>query len=664
MGNSVLNIGISGINAAQAGLVTTGHNISNASTAGYSRQQIVQSTNEPVFSGAGYFGQGTNVQTIKRSYNSYLEQQVLTANSRYQELNTYYEQVKQIDDLFGDPSAGLSPAIQDFFKGVQSVAANATSIPSRQSMLSQSEALVARFHSLNTRIDELRGLVANEISGAVTEINSLATQIGELNQRIIYASNIGAGQPPNDLLDERAQLVSQLNDQVRVTTMSNEDGSINVFVGNGQPLVVRADVATLTAQPSHADLSRIVVAIQLPTGGGQELPDAAFSGGKLSGLLNFRSESLDSVQNGLGRLALGITQTFNAQHRLGQDLDGALGGDYFQPLAGRTIYPNSPSNTGTAQINVPITNVSDLTTSDYSLTYTAANTFQLVRRSDSQVWTASGATPAAALAAVLAAAPSQGFSMTLSGAPAVGDSFTIQPTRAAADQFAVAIKDPRLIAAAAPIRTLATNANTGTASITQGVVSDVTNLAPPPALSLPLTFTYNAGNLSGFPAGFPITVTQPNGTSTSYPAGGPVPYSDGAKIAFGGVSFTISGTPKNGDSFTMERNPGGVSDSRNAVLLGQLQQVKTLIGSSASYESAYAQLVAEVGSRTREVQVTSASQKVVAERAKDARQALVGVSLDEEAANLIRYQQAYQAAGKVMQVASTLFNEILAIGRG
>ncbi|WP_172203000.1 flagellar hook-associated protein FlgK [Niveibacterium sp. COAC-50] len=664
MGNSVLNIGISGINAAQAGLVTTGHNISNASTAGYSRQQIVQSTNQPVFSGAGYFGQGTNVQTIKRSYNSYLEQQVLTANSRYQEMNTYYEQVKQIDDLFGDPSAGLSPAIQDFFKGVQSVAANATSIPSRQSMLSQSEALVARFQTLNTRIDELRDLVGGEINGTVTEINSLAGQIGELNQRIIYASNIGAGQPPNDLLDERAQLVSQLNDQVRVTTMSNEDGSINVFVGNGQPLVVRSDVATLTAQPSRADLSRIVVAIQLPTGGGQELPDAAFSGGKLSGLLNFRSESLDSVQNGLGRLALGITQTFNAQHRLGQDLDGALGGDYFQPLAGRTIYPNSPSNTGTAQIDVPITNASDLTTSDYSLTYTAANTFQLVRRSDSQVWTASGATPAAALAAVLAAAPSQGFSMTLSGVPAVGDSFTIQPTRAAADQFAVAIKDPRLIAAAAPIRTLATNANTGSASITQGVVSDVTNLAPPPALTLPLTFTYNAGNLSGFPAGFPITVTQPNGTSTSYPAGGPIPYSDGAKIAFGGVSFTISGTPKNGDSFTMERNPGGVSDSRNAVLLGQLQQVKTLIGNSASYEAAYAQLVGEIGSRTREVQVTSESQKVVAERAKDAQQALVGVNLDEEAANLVRYQQAYQAAGKVMQVASTLFNEILAIGRG
>jgi len=393
------------------------------------------------------------------------------------------------------------------------------------------------------------------------------------------------------------------------------------------------------------------------------LPDAAFSGGKLAGLLNFRSESLDSVQNGLGRLALGITETFNAQHRLGQDLNGALGGDYFQPLAGRTIYPNSPSNTGTAQIDVPITNASDLTTSDYSLTYTAANTFQLVRRSDAQVWTASGATPAAALAAVLAAAPSQGFSMTLSGAPAVGDSFTIQPTRAAADQFAVAIKDPRLIAAAAPIRTLATNANTGTASITQGVVSDVTNLAPPPALTLPLTFTYSGGNVSGFPAGFPITVTQPNGSSTSYPAGGPIPYSDGAQIAFGGVSFTISGTPNNGDTFKMERNPGGVSDNRNAVLLGQLQQVKTLIGNSASYEAAYSQLVGEIGSRTREVQVTSESQKVVAERAKDAQQSLVGVNLDEEAANLIRYQQAYQAAGKVMQVASTLFNEILAIGR-
>lgn len=663
MGNGVLNIGISGINAAQAGLVTTGHNITNASTPGFSRQQTVQGTNIPVYSGVGYYGQGTNVQTIKRSYNTYLEQQVLTANARFQELNTYYEQVKQIDDLFGDPTAGLSPSIQDFFKGVQSVAASATSIPARQSMLSQSEALVARFQTLNTRIEELRNQVGGEIEGTVVEINSLAKQLGELNQRIIYAANLGAGQPPNDLLDQRAELVSQLNDQVRVTAIPNDDGSLNIFIGNGQPLVVRSDVATLRAQPSREDVSRIAVAITLPTGGGQELPDSAFSGGKLSGLLNFRRESLDEVQNGLGRLAIGITETFNAQHRLGQDLDGTLGLDYFTPLAGRAIYPNSPPNAGTALIDVPITNVANLTTSDYSLTYTAANTFQLVRKSDGQVWTASGATPAAGLAAVLAAAPAQGFSMTLSGTPAVGDSFSIQPTRAGADQFAVAIKDPRLIAAAAPIRASATNANSGTGSISQGVVSDTTNLAPPPALPLPATLTFNAGTVSGFPAGFPITVTQVDGTVVNYPGGGSITYSDGAQIAFGGISVAISGVPKNGDTFTVERNPGGVSDSRNAVLLGALQQAKTLVGGSASYGSTYAQLVAEIGAQTREVQVTSESQKVVAERARDAQQALSGVNLDEEAANLIRYQQAYQAAGKVMQIASSLFDEILALGR-
>ncbi|MCX9157950.1 flagellar hook-associated protein FlgK [Niveibacterium sp. 24ML] len=663
MGNGVLNIGISGINAAQAGLVTTGHNISNASTPGFSRQQTVQGTNVPVYSGVGYYGQGTNVQTIKRSYNNYLEQQVLTANARYQELNTYYEQVKQIDDLLGDPSAGLSPSIQDFFKGVQSVAASATSIPARQSMLSQSEALVARFQTLNTRIEELRTQVGGEIEGTVVEINSLAQQLGELNQRIIYAANLGSGQPPNDLLDYRSELVSQLNDQVRVTTIANDDGSLNIFIGNGQPLVVRSDVATLRAQPAREDVSRIVVAISLPTGGGQELPDAAFSGGKLSGLLNFRRESLDAVQNGLGRVAIGITETFNAQHKLGQDLDGTLGTNYFAPLAGRAIYPNAPANSGSALIDVPITNVADLTTSDYSLTYTAANTFQLVRKSDGQVWTASGASPAAGLAAVLAAAPPQGFSMTLSGTPTVGDSFSIQPTRAGADQFAVAIKDPRLIAAAAPIRTSATNANTGTGSISQGVVSSAANLAPPPALSLPATLTYNAGSVSGFPAGFPITVTQVDGTVVNYPLGGSITYSDGAQIAFGGISVAISGTPKDGDTFTVERNPGGVSDSRNAVLLGALQQAKTLVGGSASYGSTYAQLVAEVGAQTREVQVTSQSQKVVAERAFDSQQALSGVNLDEEAANLIRYQQAYQAAGKVMQIASSLFDEILALGR-
>lgn len=656
MGNSILSNGISGLSAAQAGLITTGHNISNAATEGFSRQSIVQSTNTPLYSGAGYFGQGTVVDTVKRSYDEFLNKQVLTADTRYQELNAYYTQVKQIDDLFGDSTAGLAPALQSFFTGVQSVAAAADSIPSRQSMLSEASALTTRFATLNSRLNELRDLAGNEIQGSVTEINSLTKQVGELNQRIIYASNLGNGQPPNDLLDQRDDLVSQLNQQLQVSTQTNQDGSVNIFVGNGQPLVVGTVTSQLTAAPSVDDVSKIAVGIKLPSGQSLELSEKSFSGGKLSGLLNFRSQSLDTAQNALGRVALGLTETFNAQHKLGQDLDNDLGKDFFTPLNGTTIYPNRPANTGSASIDVGITSVSDLTTSDYSLAYVAADTFQLVRRSDGTVW------PSIAGADLNTIANTQGFSLNIAGTPNVGDRFLIEPTRNAAGQINVAITDPRDIAAAAPIRTTATSGNTGTGKINAGSVqstADLANFTTAPGVTL--TYSSVTGNFSGFPAGFDITVTSPTGTSQLYAAGSDVSYVEGSQISFAGVTVVISGQPGEGDTFSIGNNLNGVSDSRNAVLLGALQTAKTMIGKGASYQSAYAQLVADVGALTREMEVTSTSQQKVLEQAQTVQQSTSGVNLDEEASNLIRYQQAYQASGKVMEVASKLFDQILAI---
>jgi len=663
MASSVLSIGITGLQAAQAGLATTSHNIANASVTGYNRQAIVQGTNVPQYSGVGFFGNGTNVETIKRNYSNFLSQQVLSADSRYQELNTNYEQTSQIDDLLGDATTGLSSAVQDFFSGVQGVSADATSIPARQSMLSQAGSLINRFQTLTARVNELRDQVGNEIGGSVTEINSLAKQISELNLRVIELT--GQGQPPNDILDQRDQLLSQLNQQVGVTTADNPDGSINVFIGNGQPLVVRTEYSTLQTMPAGDDLSRTAIGIKLPGGSALELPEAAFTGGKLTGLLAFRRDSLDNVQNALGRIAISMTETFNAQHKLGQDLNGNLGTDFFVPLDGNVIYPNRPANTGSAQFTVPITNSSALTTSDYRLSYSAANTFQLVRQSDGQVWTATGTDPNDALTNLIAAVPDQGFSLNLTGTPGVGDSFLIQPTRLASSEIAVAITDPRLIAAGTPIRTQVPATNTGNATINQGVVNDITSLTPPAALTLPVTLTYSGGNLTGFPASFPITVTHADGTTTNYAAASTVPYKSGDTLGFAGVSVTISGQPADNDQFSIVSNPAGsVSDSRNAVALAAMQTNKTMIGGGASYEGAYAQLVSEVGSRTRELQVTSQSQQVVLQRVTDAKESYSGVNLDEEASNLIRYQQAYQASARVMDVASKLFDEVLAVARG
>lgn len=640
MGSSVFNIGVSGLAAAQAGLLTTGHNISNASTPGFNRQQIVQSTNTPQFTGAGYFGQGTNVTTVQRVYNQFLASQTLSAQTRLSELNAYADQIRQVDGLLADPSAGLSTALNDFFRGVHEVAANPASIPARQSMLSMAQALVGRFQSVDGRLNEIRDGVDTQLASTVADINSYTTQIAALNQRIILAQAAGPGQPANDLLDQRDQLIAQLNQQVRVTTLTESDGSLSVFVGNGQAVVVGAQSYGLATMQSGEDASRMTVGITLASGGTAALPEAMLSGGTLGGLLAFRRESLDTAQNALGRIALGLAETFNAQHRLGQDLTGALGGNFFTAPAPQVITPNNPPNGGTAAIGVAVASAANLTTSDYRLTANGGGNYTLVRLSDSTTVFSATALPQTV----------DGLTISLaSGAANAGDSFLIQPTRAAAHDIAVALTDARSIAAAAPIRTAASNGNSGTGAISAGSVN-----APPPVnanLTQTVTITFNN----------PPTTFDVAGTGTGNPAG--VAYTAGGSISYNGWTVEIGGTPAAGDVFTISANSAGVADNRNALLLAGLQTGKMLAGGTASYQSAYAQIVSDVGNKTREIQVTATAQESVVKQAEEAQQSLSGVNLDEEAANLLRYQQAYQASGKMIEIADKLFNTLLELGR-
>ena len=640
MGSNVFNIGVSGLAAAQAGLLTTGHNISNASTPGFNRQQIVQSTNTPEFTGAGYFGQGTNVVTVKRIYNQFLATQSLTAQTRLTELNAYADQIRQIDGLLADSSAGLSTALNDFFRGVHEVAASPSSIPARQSMLSMAQALVGRFQSVDGRLNEIRDGVDTQLVSTVADINSYATQIAELNQRIILAEAAGPAQPANDLLDQRDQLVAQLNQQVRVTTIAESDGSLSVFVGNGQAVVIGSQSYGLATMQSGEDASRMTVGITLAGGGTAAMPESMLTGGTLGGLLAFRSESLDEAQNALGRIAIGLAETLNAQHRLGQDLTGALGGNFFTAPAAQVLYPNTPLNGGTAVIGVAVADANSLTTSDYRLTADGGGNYTLTRLSDNTTVFAAAALPQTV----------EGLTISLSaGAANAGDTFLIQPTRAAAGDLAVALADARSIAAAAPIRSAASNSNTGSGSISAGSVN-----GPPPVnanLTQTVTLTFDD----------PPTTFDVNGTGTGNPAN--VAFTAGGNITYNGWTIQISGTPAAGDVFTISANSAGVSDNRNALLLAGLQTGKTLAGGTASYQSAYAQIVSDVGNKTREVEVTITAQESVLKQAQDAQQSLSGVNLDEEAANLLRYQQAYQASGKMIEIASKLFETLLSMGR-
>jgi flagellar hook-associated protein 1 FlgK len=642
MGTGIFGIGTSGLAAAQAGLLTTGHNISNAGTAGFHRQEIVQRAALPQMTGAGFIGNGVEISTVRRMYDQFLASQVVQAQTQSSRLDAYYSQVKQLDDMLGDVSAGLAPALQQFFAATHDVAANPASVPSRQAMLSASSALVSGLHALNQRYDEIRSGVNTGIAASVSHINSFAEQIASLNRQIVTAQSASQGQPVNDLLDQRDELVLQLNKEVGATVVRQSDGNYNVFIGNGQALVVGGAALKLTSGPVPGDPGRIGVAYSAG-GNSSWIPDGNLQGGVLSGYLDFRSQVLDSAQNALGRIAIGLAQSFNDQHKLGQDLNGDLGEAYFA-LPTATVLGDS-GNDPASQITVALT-AGTLTTSDYRLTY-AGGVYTLTRLADGRTATSSTA-PSATSPLTLDNPPSvrDGVSVTAATMNA-GESFVIQPTRNAADQIDVLVRDTAKIAAAAPIRTAAAGTNTGNATISAGAVNlgADANLRDNVRIELVSATQYRIVD-----------------AATSAVLVAPTAYTSGNDITCNGWTVRISGTPAAGDVFTIGPNSGGTADNRNALALANLGSANTLINGTASYNSAYAQLVSDVGNKTRELEVTSQAQASLLDQSTKSQDALSGVNLDEEAANLLRYQQAYQASGKVLQIATKLFDTVLAIG--
>lgn len=654
MSGNLLSIGKSGLFAAQAGLSTTGHNITNASVAGYNRQLVVQATAPMLDTGVGFQGTGTQVSQIKRYSDEFLNSQVRSAQSSKSGLDSYYSQISQIDNMLADQTAGLSPSLQGFFKGVQDMAANRASVPSRQSMLSAADTLATRFQSLDARLGEIREGVNSTIQSSVVQINSYAQQIADLNDKI---GSFSAAQQraPNDLLDKRDQLVLELNTQVKATVMPGENNSLTVSIGSGQPLVVGQRAFQLAAAKSPTDQARIEVGY-LTGSKVTVLADNALAGGTLGGALDFRSKTLDPAQSALGKVAIGLAFEFNAQHKLGLDQNGLAGKDFFSvapAFVGKNI--NNALSSTTA-IEAVVSDPGQLVDSDYKVEFDGTN-YNVIRLSDNK---STAVTPYSAAGTTVTV---DGVDFRISGLAARDDEFLVRPTIGGAANFKLLVQDVASIAAAAPIATSAPLSNTGSAKISAGQVND-DFLTGAPALPVTLSFDSTSGNLTGFPAGVPVSVTDSAGAVTNYPAPATnVAFAAGSTYTFGGVSVTMTGAPGNGDSFTIAGNAGGVGDTRNIGLLADLQTRNIFNKGSATIQSSYAQLVSTVGNKTREVQVNGSAADALLTQAKASAADVSGVNLDEEATNLIKYQQAYQAAGKVMQIAGTIFDTLLSIGR-
>ena len=632
MTDMMTSIGISALNAAQAGLLTTGNNIANASTPGYSREQTIQAALPSLGTANGFIGQGVNVTTVQRIYSSFINTQLQQQQSASSQLSTYYNQIQQINNIIADPAAGLSPALQNFFSAINGVANAPASIAARQGLISNAQSLTGTFQTLNQVLTGLATSTNQQITSSVVNINAYAKQIAALNQSILTSSASNTSQQPNSLLDQRNQLISQLSKEINATVLKQSNGSDTVYIGNGQPLVVGNQAMTLNAVPAQSNPAQLDIAYVTPSGATLRLPSSSIQGGNLGGLMAFQNQSLVPTQSQLGLIATGLGMAINTQQLQGQDLNGALGTPLFH-IASPVVIANQ-ANTGTATVSATITQASALTGSNYTLSYNGSQ-YTLTRLSD-HTTTTSSTMPMSV----------DGISLNVSATPNAGNSYLIEPTINGAQNLRVTLTDPTKIAAAIPVQGNASASNIGTGSLSAPAVTSGLPLNPNLQDTVTLTFTS------------PTTYTVADSTTGTTLATG-VPYNPGGTISYNGWSATLNGTPQTNDVFTISANTGASTDGNNAVALGALQAQNTLLGGTTSFSGAYAQLVSQVGTQTSQLQVQSTAQANLVSQTTQSQQSISGVNLNEEADNLIQFQQAYQAAGKAIQVSNTMFSTVL-----
>ncbi|MBG6077598.1 flagellar hook-associated protein FlgK [Polaromonas sp. CG_9.11] len=639
MSNNMFYTGLSGLNAAQAALVTTGHNTANINTPGYSRQTAqISASGGSNIPGVGFFGNGVKVTEVSRSYDQYLTSQLNQAQSMNQSLTTYGAQINQIDNLLANQTAGLAPQMQTLFTHVQAVANTPADTSARQQLISSSQALANQFRSMDQYLTGLNANVNGQVSGMVDQINTYAGQIASLNKQVAMFGNASGSQAPNDLLDQRDQLVSDLSKLVGTKVVVQDGGQFNVFIGNGQTLVLGGKATTLAAVSSSIDPGRTTLAAVNTAGKALEIQEDMVTGGTLSGLLRFRDETLSNAQNALGRMAISLSDSFNAQQKLGVDLNGDMGSNFFSQASPAVVSnANNSQAAPVGALTASFADIGKLTTSDYRVDATGPGAFKVTRLSDN------------ATVAADSTGAFDGLTLNFTGGVAT-DSFLVQPTRTGARDLTVNLVDPAKVAAASPLVTGNAFNNKGSAAIgtpkvDAGYLGSATQLS---TMGVSLTYDSATSTFSGMPANAVVTATTVNGAPVT-------------TLAFDGITVSISGTPAEGDSFTIGKNTGGVSDGSNALLLGALQNKKTMAGGTASFSDAYAQLVSTVGNKARQLQISNTAQTSLTLQIRTAQQSVSGVNQDEETANLLMFQQMYQANAKVIQTASTMFDAVLGI---
>jgi flagellar hook-associated protein 1 FlgK len=623
--SSILNIGISGLNAAQVALATVSNNIANASTSGYSEESVLQS--EAVSQGGQYtIGSGVNVVAVQRAYSQYLTQALWSSNSSLQGATTTNNLTSTLNGFLAN-SGNLQTSLDNLYSSFSSVANSPSSSSVRQAALGSASSLASVFNTLGQQLSQQSTQVNQQITGAVSSINTLASQIAKLNNQILQAGTTGN---PNGLLDQRDSLVQQLAGLTGISASTSSDGSISVYTSTGGTLVSGAQSYALSSGDNQYDPGSTDVF----DSAGNDIT-SQLSGGTLGALINYRDNVLAPAQNALGQSAIALASSVNGQQAAGLDLNGQQGQAIFG-VASPSVLPSNKNASGGATITASVSNVSQLTTSDYVLTYTGSGT-------GTNGWSLS--TTSGQSVALTANAngtlSADGLTFNVSGTAQTGDSYEIQPTRTAANSLSVVMTDPNGIAAAAALTAAAGTGNTGTGKA--GSVS-VTNSANANLLS-GATITFGAGG------NYSVTDGAGNTTTGTYTAGQP--------ITADGWSLSLTGTPASGDTFTVAANTHGLNDNSNALSLAGLSNTGVINGGKTSVIASYANLTAQIGSAGSLASANLTTQTNIYNQAMSTQQSYAGVNLNQEAANLVQFQQAYQASAQVISTAEQIFTSLI-----
>lgn len=624
--SSVLSTGTSALLAFQRALATVSHNVANIKTDGYSRQKVDFATRNPTDVGYGDVGNGTRITDIRRVADQLAISRLLDSSGELARLKQLSSMSDRVDSLFSDTATNVAGVWSNFFDSVSGLSSNASGTADRRNMLDNASTLVTRFKQLTNNLDKLNGEVNNGLISGANEINRLAAEIAQVNSAI--GSNAAAAAP--DLLDRRDQLVSQLVGYTGGTAVLQDGGIMNVYSAGGHALVVGSTASQITTVPDPYQPERLQLAIKTHgmtvNLGNQSL------GGQIGGLLEFRDSVLTPAQAELGRIAVGMALSFNEAHREGMDLYGDMGTDFF------TLTPPSITghngNTGGATL-----------TASYGDT-TALDGQNLMLRFDGTDWQATRTDTGASVPMTgsgTAADPFvvNGIKFEVAGTPNANDRFLLQPTATATNGLSVAITDPSRIAAANPVQAGAGLTNIGTGVLGKLDVLDASN----PALLNPASIEFIDAD------------------HYSIDGGPPIPYTPGQTISANGWSIVLDGKPAAGDTFNIGKTAPGSSDNGNASRLAGVEDAKAFNGGTITLNGALGGLTTQIGSAARAADYSLQAQQVINQNAQSSRDSISGVNLDEEAADMLRLQQAYQAASQLISTADTMFQTILSAVR-